>query len=179
MKSVSADQIEAVINKLGGIQGVEKFLRDELIVSSLIPTVDLDIDPYCPETFAVVEHKKNGQLIWDKEKVKLYTYERPKNAYWLTINGNLIRYKLESQPVMNANVLDFLLRHPELIPKEWKDLGVYFWGTIYSKKGTDRKDYLCVRYLEWYCRQWRWGYHPLVSELRYPSHLQQAALFAE
>jgi len=32
---------------------------------------------------------------------------------------------------MNANVLDYLLAHPELIPEDWKNKYVFFWGTIY------------------------------------------------
>jgi hypothetical protein len=62
-------------------------------------------------------------------------------------------------PVMNANVLDFLLANPDLIPEEWKkdEHGntryIFFWGTVYRDRGGD----LYVRYLCWGGDRWGWG----------------------
>ena len=61
---------------------------------------------------------------------------------------------------MNANVLDYLLVNPYLIPEEWKKdkknniLYIFFWGTIYRSSDGN----LSVRYLYWNKQQWGWGY---------------------
>ena len=55
---------------------------------------------------------------------------------------------------MNANILDYLLAHPELIPEEWKGKYIFFWGTIYRL--SDGR--LCVRYLIWNGSEWDWSY---------------------
>ena len=57
-------------------------------------------------------------------------------------------------PVLNANVLDYLLAHRELIPEEWKGNAIFFWGPIYRLSGGD----LCVRCLYWDDDAWHWGY---------------------
>ena len=53
-------------------------------------------------------------------------------------------------PVLNSNVLDYLLANPHYIPEEWKapTFGmVFFWGTIYGLKSVSKpqKPYRLVR----------------------------------
>jgi len=67
-------------------------------------------------------------------------------------SGNKLRKELAKKRVVNANVLDYLLANPHLIPEEWKGKAVFFWGTIYR----DRGDYLCVHCLLWGGVGWRW-----------------------
>ncbi len=93
--------------------------------------IDCDAKPRCPHGWYVKEHTKGGQLVWDKEKVKFYLSEDQKNGYG--IDGYNLHKELKNQLVLNANVLDFLLEHPELIPEEWRGKTVCFWGTIYSQ----------------------------------------------
>ncbi|PIZ99774.1 MAG: hypothetical protein COX77_00545 [Candidatus Komeilibacteria bacterium CG_4_10_14_0_2_um_filter_37_10] len=69
-----------------------------------------------------------------------------------SIEGNDLRKEIVSPLVLNANVLDWLLDHPELIPEEWKRKYIFFWGTIY--RGSD--DNLYVRYLIWDGAMWDW-----------------------
>lgn len=59
---------------------------------------------------------------------------------------------LNNWDCLNANVLDFLLEHPHLIPNGWKKKNVCFWGTIYK----DINPLPSVRYLYWKCEQWHW-----------------------
>ena len=66
--------------------------------------------------------------------------------------GNNLRQELDDQPTLNANVLDYLLAHPELIPEEWKGKAVFFWGTIYRRSDGG----LYVRCLYWGGSKWRW-----------------------
>src|SRR3989344_5319984 len=66
------------------------------------------------------------------------------------------RQKLQGEPVLNANILDYLLANPQLIPEEWKGKAVFFWGTIYRYRHS--YGHLFVRYLYWDGEQWLWDY---------------------
>lgn len=61
------------------------------------------------------------------------------------IKGNALKSALEGQSVLPANVLDYWLARPHLIPKECKGKVVFFWGTIYRR--ADGRLY--VRFLYW------------------------------
>ncbi|PIR99236.1 hypothetical protein COT87_00525 [Candidatus Collierbacteria bacterium CG10_big_fil_rev_8_21_14_0_10_44_9] len=114
--------------------------------------VDLDTDPFIPEGWAVKggDHQKGGQFSWDSAAVELWLSPNQQNSKH--IEGNKLRKELANQPVLNANVLDFLLANPDIIPYEWKGKAVFFWGTIYrSPSGSS-----CVRYLYWIGGRWSW-----------------------
>lgn len=67
------------------------------------------------------------------------------------IMGNELREKLRGQEVYGAQLLDFYLEHPDLIPEDWKKKGyIFFWGTIYF----DDRGYLYVRCLCWNGTRW-------------------------
>ncbi len=91
--------------------------------------IDCDSVPYTPSCWGLEEHVNGGQLEWNPDKVELYRDERQRKVKGLA--GKDLRKSLSSKQVMNANVLDYLLANPELIPNEWKKFTVYFWGTIY------------------------------------------------
>lgn len=113
--------------------------------------IDLDADPRIPyEGWKVEEHKKGGQFKWDASKVQLFLHSKQQGG---SIEGNKLRKELANQPVYNANLLDYLLDNPHLIPEEWKGKAVCFWGTIY--RGSDGS--LCVRDLVWGGGRWRQG----------------------
>jgi hypothetical protein len=112
--------------------------------------IDCDAYPFLPDGWKVEEHQKSGQLEWDPAKVALYL--SPKQQNGKVIEGHKLRKELKGKPVLNANVLDFLLAHPELIPDEWKGETVFFWGTIYRGSGGA----LYVRCLSWNVGQWYW-----------------------
>ncbi len=90
--------------------------------------IDCDANPFVPEGWEVIEHRKGGEFQWDPTKVELYLCDEQKSEW---IKGNELRKKLEGKPVLNACVLDYLHAHPELIPNEWKGKYIFFWGTIY------------------------------------------------
>ena len=114
--------------------------------------IDTDADPFLPDGWKVEKHQKAGQLEWNPARVKLYLSKHQKGGKY--IGGHDLRKELENQPVMNANVLDYLLAHPDLIPESWKGKVVFFWGTIY--RGAD--DDLYVRFLGWLGSRWDWNY---------------------
>jgi hypothetical protein len=113
--------------------------------------IDCDADPFVPEGWKVEEHTKGGSLEWDPARVALYLSERQQGGGYL--KGNELREELRSERVLNANALDYLLAHPELIPEKWRGQFVCFWGTIY--RGWD--GVLYVRYLSCDGGKWSWS----------------------
>lgn len=55
-------QIEALVNKHGGIEGVQRFLRGESKVVSTKHIIDLDAKPFVPDGWKVEEHCPGGQF---------------------------------------------------------------------------------------------------------------------
>lgn len=114
--------------------------------------IDCDSAPYVPEGWEVFEHIKGGQLIWRLSEVELYLCRYQKTG---KIEGWDLRRVLQGIPIMNANVLDYLLANQHLIPEEWSDKHLFFWGTIYrSSRGSRRKYH--VRWLSRGVDKWAW-----------------------
>ena len=115
--------------------------------------IDCKATPFTPKGWSVEEHMtKGGQLEWNPTRVKLHLT----NSQWpgKLVQGYKLRKELEGKLVLNANVLDYLLANPILIPDEWKSgQSIFFWGTIYR----DARDYPCVRYLYWGGSKWDWS----------------------
>lgn len=111
--------------------------------------INCDADPFVPDGWKVEEHRKGGMFEWNPDNVRLYFSNKQKNGS--CIGGHDLRKELADQPVLNANVLDYLLAE-HLIPDEWKGKYIFFWGTIYR----DSDGNLYVRYL--YCCGFRWSW---------------------
>ncbi len=141
-------------------------LKELEMLESLIDTnilnhiIDCDKAPLIPcDDWKVEEHIKGGQFTWNPEKVKLFLSVNQKDGK--SIEGNKLRKELKDEPVMNANLLDYLLDHPHLIPEEWKGKAVSFWGTIYR----DSDEYLYFRFLCFVVDRWEQGYNWLGVDL--------------
>lgn len=127
--------------------------------------IDCDAAPFVPDDWTVEEHKKGGMLDLDKTKIELYLSRRQRRSEF--VEGNKLRKELQDKPVLNANVLDYLLKHPFLIPEKWKGETVFFWGTIYNCiRGGD---YLCVRGLWWVGDRWDWRRRWLGEGCSFPA----------
>ncbi len=119
--------------------------------------IDCDADPFVPDGWRVEEHQRRGQFKFDPKAVRFHLSELQRREQ--PIEGNKLRKELANEPVLNANVLDYLLAHPEAIPDEWRqdEKGriryIFFWGTIYRLSVGGR---LCVRYLCWHGDRGRW-----------------------
>ena len=131
---------------------VRKVLLGHASITTFEHMVDLDADPFVPDGWSVEEHQKGGQFKWNPAAVKLYLSEPQKRGR--TIEGNKLRSTFMGEPVLNANLLDYLLAKQHFIPEEWKSKYVFFWGTIYRGSGGS----LYVRYLVWGDDGWRWDY---------------------
>ncbi len=123
--------------------------------------VDLDADPFVPDGCSVVQHRKGGMLDFDAAKIALHLSRKQEGNG--EIEGHKLREELKTQPVYNANLLDWYLRkgNQHLIPKEWKGKAVLFWGTIYR----NQECILYVRFLYWDDDGWHWGYSWLNRNL--------------
>lgn len=138
-----------------------RLVTDFRVLSQLTTTsghrIDCDANPSVPEGLAVEEHMKGGSLIWDASKIELAITDGQRRSG--VIGGNELRRELAGKPRMNANVLDYLLSHPYLIPEKWKrsedgqTLYVFFWGTIYRAPDGC----LFVRCIYWSHNQWKWS----------------------
>ena len=135
-------------------------------IKAIEHAVDFSADPFMPDGWSVEEHQKGKVAKLERKGDDLYL-DGKKIEFWLSseqkrgvITGNILRAKLKGKPVLNANLLDHLLKNPHLIPEAWKkdENGntryIFFWGTIYRGAGG----YLYVRYLYWDGDRWVWLY---------------------
>jgi hypothetical protein len=129
--------------------------------------IDCDADPFNPwanDGWTIEQHQKGGQFAFDPSLIEFYLDDGQKNGKYIV--GNKLRQRLADKPVLNANVLDYLLANPDLIPDEWKqdESGntryIFFWGTIYRNRGGS----LYVRYLFWDDGRWGWSCHWLGGD---------------
>jgi hypothetical protein len=147
-------ELRSKIPQLREFKGVLAGTAEIVVVRHVI---DFDANPFVPEGWTVEEHIRGGQPEWDPTKVALYLSEGQQDGKW--IRGHQLREELKGKPVYNANLLDYLLAHPELIQKEWKGKPVFFWGTIYRSPDGN----LHVRSLDWRGDGWFWDFRWLGS----------------
>jgi hypothetical protein len=116
--------------------------------------IDCDANPYIPCGCDVKEHKKGGLIKFNLKNISLYLSRRQKKG---GVSGDSLRTELANKNALNANVLDYLLAHQELIPKSWKGKSIFFWGTIYYFYSSKFSRHLpCVRCLFWSSSSSQW-----------------------
>lgn len=120
-------------------------------------TIKLNAVPHIPAGWSIALPKEQVQTraigLFNFDQVEVALYLDPGQQGAESIKGTKLRKALEGQLVLPANVLDYYLVHPELIPEKWKRWPVFFWGTIYH----DANGRLCVRYLNWDGVEWYAG----------------------
>jgi len=132
-------------------------LRGLAAVNIIEHCINFDASPTVPEGFEVVEHIKAGQLKFDSTKIILMT---PKTEFNGVIFGKPYQDQIKELSkrrkiiACNANLLDFYLANPLIIPDEWKGKSIVFWGTIYENWSGRY-----VRCLVWNGKRWveTWG----------------------
>ncbi|OGY36716.1 MAG: hypothetical protein A3E36_04035 [Candidatus Andersenbacteria bacterium RIFCSPHIGHO2_12_FULL_45_11b] len=127
--------------------------------------IDCDADPAIPYNgWTVEQHVKRGKVQWDPSQYRLHL--QPSQQKGSSVQGYKLREELADLPTANANLLDYLLEHPQLIPEEWKkdENGniryIFFWSTVY-RNSVGR---LCVRYLCFSGGRWQAYYDYLGSQ---------------
>jgi hypothetical protein len=157
------DDIEMLCKTPILLLGMREVLLGHAEVRTCKQIIDLDSDPVILGEFQVEEHQRGSFFEWQPKEVQLYLSELQLNEK--SIKGNELRNELKGKPVLNANVLDYLLKYQNLIPEQWKKdewgrtRSIYFWGTIYS----DREGRLYVRCLFWLSGKWQEQYSCLDS----------------
>jgi hypothetical protein len=134
------------------------FVRGQGVIETKEHLIDLRADPFVPEGWKVEEHIIEDSWKFNAEEIDLFLADGQKDGKYMI--GNELRKVLTKKPVWNANVLDYLLAHTELIPESWKGKAIFFWGTVYRNSGGR----LCVRYLHWRGGRWDWYSHWLDNE---------------
>ncbi len=149
------------------IQELREFLEGALR-NEQIPVIEHFVDcdglPTIPKNLRIEEHKKRDHIKLDISSVHLsLSLQQMKRE---TEKGDELRKLMAADSPLNANVLDYLLAHTELIPEEWKKDSrddsrcIYFWGTIYGDAGPS----LYVRYLYFKDRWWYSSFKSLNSD---------------
>ena len=86
--------------------------------------------PFIRKNWEVKHHDRSlGQIVLDKSKLQLLVVSTQLYSF------RKFRKELEGK-ALNANVMAYLLQHPELIPDAdaWVHNDVFFWGTTYCDK---------------------------------------------
>ena len=105
--------------------------------------IEFDAVPFCPAGLTIapdsdqIKTRVRGKRNLSEISIRLHLYDGQTNGKWL--NGYYLKVKLDGQEVFGAQLLDFYLEHPDLIPEDWKKKG---W--IYEE---DPKGWFL-----WYCR---------------------------
>ncbi|MEI7513396.1 MAG: hypothetical protein WCJ74_02115 [bacterium] len=145
---------------------VREFLLGRAEFKRIEHIVDLDADPFVPNGWAVEEHRKGGQWKWNPTSLVLYLSKKQQGGK--VICGTNLRKELAKKRVLNANLLDYLIKSENqyLIPESWKKdenentRYIFFWGTIY--RGSSGSLY--VRDLFWYGGGWVSSYRWLGDD---------------
>ena len=132
-----------------------------VVVSPTSTIVDLDLDPPSFVDWTIESHTRGGKIDVAKTKIGLCLSEAQKIGMW----GKTLRKELQDKPVLNINLLTFYLAHPSLIPEDWKEKQIFFWGTI----RRDPLGGLWVGYMYWSGEHWWWD-HRLILLNRWSSN---------
>ena len=110
--------------------------------------IDCSAEPTIPVVgWQVKSHLYQGILKWDASNIILHLSQKQKDGQ--SIEGTQLGGELAEMPILNSNVLDYLMLNPHLIPEGWKknergeNQRIFFWGTVYR----DTRGRLYVRCL--------------------------------
>jgi hypothetical protein len=116
--------------------------------------IDCSVLPAVPRPdWKIAEHRFVEKIFkWEPERVELYLSEKQK--YRNYTDGKTLYQEMKDKKVLNFNVLNYLINHPQLIPREWSSPGncIFFWGTIFKNE----YDCLFVSCLRWDSERYSW-----------------------
>ncbi len=141
---------------------VAQYKKSIILESNNEHVIDFDSAPAFPASLTIapdndqIKTRVRGKRNLSEIRVGLHLDDGQTNGKW--VKGYNLKPRLEGQPVLGSQLLDFYLEHPDLIPKDCKTKGlIFFWGTIYR----DIYNNLYVYYLRWYRTRWVKDYHCL------------------
>ncbi len=118
--------------------------------------INANLDPFTPKDFWISEHRKMGTVQVVLKDIKFFRHEG-QSAPGFGIRGDVLKRGLPAT-VLNANFLDYLFGHQDLIPDEWKKYSVFFWGTIFCWQQK-----FFVPCLAWSGTKWVYGYKAVTD----------------
>jgi hypothetical protein len=134
----------------------------------LIPVIDLSVEPEEVKGFNIRRNTPGADKFeFKKGNYYLYTssiYQKDGASGVILMKDSIIKNNS-----FNAVLLDWLIRNPEQIPEEWKEIKIPFWGTIYERGGVDHvrclayHDNQFVSEIRWVTRSFDERYHSLVA----------------
>lgn len=144
-------QILDVINGRSTIMQIEKKVSE---VKSSLLIVDYGVAPSLVD-LKIKSHPERKDIVkYDFSKIeRVLTLKPGENR--ISGYANLKRLNATGKILLDVRILEELLKHPELIPEEWKKGLTYFWGTIFR----DSDGSLYVAYLRWAGCDWYWRYY--------------------
>lgn len=118
-------------DKTGLLANFRSVIEGTAEIRFLPNVIDLGREPYAVGDLVVFCHRRGGKYVWDPEKAL------PQGLHLPVEQGAEAVARLVAMRALNANVLDYLLAHPLLIPQEWEKGGcTYYFGTTYRQRGT-------------------------------------------
>ena len=111
---------------------IHNVIREYSEIKPIQYLIDCDL---LPSGGTIYRNIKGGKFIFNLNNIKLE----------LIIGTKIGSFANNEKKCLNANVLDYLLAHTELIPESWKDKYIVFRGTTY----LDGSDNFYVRCLRW------------------------------
>lgn len=148
-------QIEAMVNKLGGMEGVHRLLSGVgeagivLVAKSFVTVL---IDPAKP--FICDMSKKGWKLLEDVKyeagevQLELAEFLKPGES---SVSGEVMAERAKQMGVnLGQKHAEYLLENQHPIPKEWHQYYLVFSGTVWQVSGGDRR----VPYLHWHGERW-------------------------
>jgi len=88
--------------------------------------INLKTDPTPVNNWVIKNHRHRRFMRFDSEKICCFISADVSEVYFLK--------KLLRRFLLDANVLDHLLKHQSLIPKSWTNFYIVFLGTVYVNR---------------------------------------------
>jgi hypothetical protein len=135
---ITQEQIEALVNKLGGMEAVQKFLAGELIVTSSgknLIFVDRTIPAKYPKWVAKKEYpelESTGPAEFDAGKLELWLHDRQKNY---RMKGSIIHQYLKEKDMLKdclglRDLEEIQKKEIAFFRKHFKGKHVYGWKSV-------------------------------------------------
>lgn len=128
--------------------------------------INANVAPYVPPGFSIEKNIENGYV--NVADIGVYLPERQAKGL-VDFKEALDDAQAHDEPLLNAVVLEELLKHPEFIPNKWKGKFIIFAGTLYRTESGN----IFVRCLHFRNGAWE---APLIFWDKY--HLSSLNLFA-
>jgi hypothetical protein len=107
--------------------------------------VELNATPFeTPADYEIASHQGGGRKRVEYYNNNIHIHHRPVILCKINegINGLDLERKVANIYTLNATVLEALRRYPDLVPDDWRNCFLYFFGTVFvNKKDKDRSIY--------------------------------------